>query len=262
MHTSPSPDIKVGDYQLIRKGESVPDNTYIYRLTHPLGEYVLNKAKYLPTETVKINFDYSNYDKKVSSLEPLVGQSGWLSLSLLSLDSFAKEEHLILTGMTDNDTVLDADICERILRLEGVVAEDTITTAIPKLFTDTIEFQHKNKLSEALDNNQVFFKREQEKIEQWADDHMASAEAALDDIKLKIRSLKREARQASTIDEQKQKQEQLKKAEREQRKLRQNIFDVTDEIEERRDTLIENLEQMMHKKSQFETLYHIRWHVK
>lgn len=261
LHTSPSPDIKVGDYQLIRKGESVPDNTYIYRLTHPLGEYVLNKAKYLPTETVKINFDYSNYDKKVSSLDPLVGQSGWLSLSLLSLDSFAKEEHLILTGMTDNDTVLDADICERILRLEGVVAEDTITTAIPKLFTDTIEFQHKNKLSEALDNNQVFFKREQEKIEQWADDHMASAEAALDDIKLKIRSLKREARQASTIDEQKQKQEQLKKAEREQRKLRQNIFDVTDEIEDRRDTLIENLEQMMHKKSQFETFYHIRWQI-
>ena len=90
---------------------------------------------------------------------------------------------------------------------------------------------------------------------------MASAEAALDDIKLKIRSLKREARQASTIDEQKQKQEQLKKAEREQRKLRQNIFDVTDEIEDRRDTLIENLEQMMHKKSQFETFYHIRWQI-
>ena len=211
---------------------------------------------------MQINFDYSNYDKKVSSLEPLIGQSGWLSLSLLSLDSFAKEGHLILTGMTDNDTVLDADICERILRLDGVVFEDKITKAIPKLFTDTIEFQHKNKLSEALDNNQVFFKREQEKIENWADDHMASAESALDDIKLKIRSLKRETRQASTIDEQKQKQEQLKKAEREQRKLRQNIFDVTDEIEERRDTLIENLEQMMHKKSQFETFYHIRWHVK
>lgn len=104
---------------------------------------MLNKAKYLPTETAQIKFDYSNYDKKVSSLEPLVGQSGWLSLSLLSLESFAKEEHLILTGMTDDNALLDADICERILRLEGVVIEDKITTAIPKLFTDTIEFQHK-----------------------------------------------------------------------------------------------------------------------
>jgi len=36
---------------------------------------------------------------------------------------------------------------------------------------------------------------------------------------------------------------------------------VTDEIEDRRDTLIENLEQMMHKKSQFETFYHIRWQI-
>ena len=63
----------------------------------------------------------------------------------------------------------------------------------------------------------------------------------------------------STIDEQKAKQQEIKTAEREQRKLRQNIFDVTDEIEEKRDALIENLERMMLKTSSFETLFQIRW---
>lgn len=255
----PTLSIKPGSYQLIRKGEAVPDNTHIYRLTHPLGEYVLNAAKSLSTNNAEVVFDYSNYSKKVSSLESLIGQSGWLAVSVLSLDSFAKEEHVILTGVTDSKQVLDADICSRMLRLAGHTQKEDISTKPSDLFESMLDLQHKNQLSKALEDNQVFFKREQDKIEDWAEDQMMSAESALDDIKLKIKSLKREARQAETIEEQKSKQEALKKAEREQRKLRQNIFNVEDEIEERRDALIENLENMMHKKSHFEVLYRIRW---
>ena len=259
LHTPPLLDVKLGSYQLIRKGEAVPDHTYIYRLTHTLGEFVLDTAKQLPTDFVTIAFDYSHYDKKVSSLEALLGQSGWLSLNLLTLDSFAKEEHLILTGMTDHQEMLDAEICERILRLDGNIIQSDIEQDIPELFTNTVKLQQSTTLNQALDRNQIFFQREQEKIENWAEDRMKSAEAALDDIKIKIRSLKRESRQVSTIDEQKAKQQEIKTAEREQRKLRQNIFDVTDEIEEKRDALIENLERMMLKTSSFETLFQIRW---
>lgn len=68
LYTSPMLGINTGRYQLIRKGDTIPEQTYIYRLTHQLGEYVLNQAKNLATPNVTIEFDYTHYPQKVSSL--------------------------------------------------------------------------------------------------------------------------------------------------------------------------------------------------
>ena len=121
LHTSPILDIKTGRYQLIRKGDSIPEQTYIYRLTHPLGEYVLDQAKHLTTPNVTIEFDYSHYPQKVSSLDNLIGQSGWLAVNVLTLQSFDIEEHLIITAMTEAGEVLAPEVCQRLMRLEARV---------------------------------------------------------------------------------------------------------------------------------------------
>jgi hypothetical protein len=36
-----------GAYQLIRKGETPPEHARVYRLTHPLGQYVLDTGRNL-----------------------------------------------------------------------------------------------------------------------------------------------------------------------------------------------------------------------
>ena len=67
------------------------------------------------------------------------------------------------------------------------------------------------------------------------------------DTKTCIRDAKRRARLAETVEEQRALQEDLKNLERQQRRQRQAIFDVEDEIEARRDQLIEALEKRMKK---------------
>ena len=52
-------------------------------------------------------------------VERLVGQSGWMQLSLLELDSFQHEEHLVFTGMTDTGEVLDQESCEKLFLPAG-----------------------------------------------------------------------------------------------------------------------------------------------
>ena len=125
----------------------------------------------------------------------------------------------------------------------------------------TIDLQRQSTLSQALEANQVFFQKEQDKIDQWAEDKLKAVELALEDIKVKVKSLQREARQASTIEEQREKQEAVKQAEREQRKMRQRIFDVEDEISVQRDALISSLENALHRKSSNETLFMLRWNI-
>jgi CRISPR/Cas system type I-B associated protein Csh2 (Cas7 group RAMP superfamily) len=49
--------------------------------------------------------------------------------------------------------------------------------------------------------------------------------------------------------------------ESQKRKLRQRIFDVEDEIMQKRDTLIDQLEKRLAQKTQAEQLFTIRWSV-
>ncbi|MGH8673130.1 MAG: hypothetical protein ACREVG_02340 [Burkholderiales bacterium] len=64
-----------------------------------------------------------------------------------------------------------------------------------------------------------------------------------------------------THEEQHQIQEKIQKLERQQRRQRQEIFKVEDEIMEKRDHLIESLEKRLAPRTETETLFTIRWAV-
>src|SRR3546814_12736195 len=67
------------------------------------------------------------------------------------------------------------------------------------------------------------------------DDKLLAAEEALKNTKARIAQLKRDARKAATLQEQDGIQRELSELERKQRRLRQEIFAVEDEIIAKRD---------------------------
>jgi low affinity Fe/Cu permease len=75
------------------------------------------------------------------------------------------------------------------------------------------------------------------------------------------RVLRRQARQAVTLEEQHSIQEKIQKLERQQRRQRQEIFTVEDEIMEKRDSLIDQLERRLAQRTETEVLFTIRWQV-
>lgn len=119
----------------------------------------------------------------------------------------------------------------------------------------------KATVSRSLEQNSVHFNQAREKLEKWADDMVLSAEKALADTKEQIKALRRRARQAVTLEEQHEIQQQLQKLEKQQRCQRQEIFKVEDEIMEKRDRLIESLERRLAQRTETERLFTIRWAV-
>jgi len=116
-------------------------------------------------------------------------------------------------------------------------------------------------VSRSLAQNNVHFNAAREKLEKWADDMVLSAEKALRDTKEQIKALRRQARQAVTLEEQHGIQQQLQKLERQQRRQRQDIFTAEDEIMEKRDSLVEALEQRLSQHTATDALFSIRWTV-
>jgi superfamily II DNA or RNA helicase len=261
LKSSPTAGAPVGTYVLIRKGVAPPEDAHVYRLSHPLGEHVLDTARRHDTPTTQITFELGSATQRIVVLEQLPVRSGWMEINLLELESFQLEEHLVFSAQADDGTWLDSEACSRMLELDGHTAlpGDASSSTLPANFDANIRRQIEAALAKALDENNEYFQREREKLDQWAEDQILAAEQELHDTKARLKDVKRRARAATTVDEQATLQQETSRLERQQRKQRQQIFDVEDEIEAKRDQLIEALSRRMNQRSHSVPLFRIRW---
>ena len=157
---------------------------------------------------------------------------------------------------------LDQETCEKLFSCHAASRPTPLNGApVPQTLNANAERHSQSVISRILEANNRFFQAEREKLEKWADDKILAAEQALQDTKARIRGLKRESRQAETVEQQHDIQKQIRDLERLQRRQRQQIFEAEDEIIEKRDQLIEALEQRMNQQSQTDRLFTIRWSV-
>lgn len=251
--------IPTGRYQLIR-GASQPDMlAHAYRLSHPLGEWSIATCLNVPTPLATLNLDYDRYGSRISVIEQLRGKSGWLTLVRLSISAFETTESLIFSGYTDEGKSLDQDVCEKLMNIPANGNSTPLSASIPDVLDSNSKRRVEATIAEVLETNQRLFNAERDKLERWADDKLLSAEEALKNTKARIAQLKRDARKAVTLQEQQDIQNELSELERKQRRLRQDIFDVEDEIIAKRDELIDSLQQRLQQKTESQTLFTLRW---
>ncbi|UZG46099.1 DEAD/DEAH box helicase [Caldimonas thermodepolymerans] len=260
----PRKDIPAGRYHLISRvhPQTEAAGQFLYRLSHPLGEHVLAQARDADTPAAEIHFDISRHPTRIAVVEALRGQCGYLTLTRLTIESYEREEHLLFSGFTDDGAPLAPETMEKLFQCGGHVAGTaTIPDTVSRRLAAESERHAQATLSRSLEQNNRYFHEAREKLERWADDMVLSAEKALADTKEQIKALRRQARQATTLAEQHAIQEKLQKLERQQRRQRQEIFRIEDEIMEKRDQLIDQLEKRLVQRTQAETLFTIRWAV-
>ncbi len=259
---SPHDGIRPGTYHLISKEHQNVPGEFLYRLSHPLGEHVIETGKQLSTPVAKVTFDISNYPTKISVVEELKGKSGWLILKRLVIDSFEREEYLLFSGFYDDNKVIDQETCEKFFNCQATVKNSPKPLSPVEEKLDKESKRHtKATISRSLEENNHHFNEARERLEKWADDMVIAAEKDLKDTKEQIKALTRQSRLATTIEEQHQIQEKVKELEKKKRRQRQRIFDVEDEIIEKRDSLIDNLEKRMVQKTSVEHIFTFRWSV-
>ncbi len=168
--TAPFPEkngeIPLGLYELPRRsGEA-----HLYRLNHPLAEALLNQAKQRELPLAEVAFDYTHHEGKVTALEPLIGQSGWLGASLFTVESMDQaEDHVLLAGIADDGAILDAETSRRLLTLSGSVADSPLSL-VPGELSEIIQKQQSAIQRNIAERNAYFLETEADKLDGWADD--------------------------------------------------------------------------------------------
>lgn len=110
----PAENFKPGRYHLISKTQENVPGDFLYRLSHPLGEWVIDSGKACPAPVAGVEFDLSGHSTRLSMVEAIKGQSGWLTLQRLTIDSFDREEYLLFSAVTETGRSLDQETCERL----------------------------------------------------------------------------------------------------------------------------------------------------
>lgn len=257
---SPVEGVHPGTYHLISKSKENIDGEFLYRLSHPLGEHVVATAKTLETPFAEVKFDVTSHPTRLSVVEDLRGKAGWLVAEKLIVDSFEREEYLLLSALSDDGSSVDQEVLEKLFLCQGH-ASPLIVETVPERVRAEADQHQKAALHTSFEANNRFMNEERERLEKWADDMVISAEKELRDIKAQLREANRLSRQAATTQEQLALQSKIRDLEQRQRRQRQRIFEVEDEIIEKRNQLINALERRMKQKSHVEPLFVIRWRV-
>ncbi|MBA2659578.1 MAG: DEAD/DEAH box helicase [Nitrosospira sp.] len=248
--------IALGRYELPRRS----GDSHLYRIGHPLAEWVTQQAKARQLEGGRLVFDYDSYGTQVSTLKAHRGQSGWLAVSLISVDALGQQEqHLIVSAITAEGLLLPEDDPEKLLRLPAQQQAESLFPEPNGALSTDMENRKLQILREINQRNLGYFEQEVEKLDAWADDLKLGLEQEIKIIDGEIKEVRRTAAVSPTLEEKLAHQKRQRELEGKRSKLRRELFNRQDEIEVQRNDVIAQLELQLQQQVDEQTLFTIEW---
>ncbi len=269
LNQNPFPDeiIHQGPYMILRPEEGkrksdiyVPDDINVYRIGHKLAKRILRACKEHETPIKELVFDYTNTPTKITVLQNLIGQSGWFQLQYLNINSFEQEDYLLISCFTESGELIDGDTGARFFSIgakEGGVVNLPLQTA--ETFKELIFKEKQEVLSENANRNRDFFDVEMDKLEQWAEDMKISLDREIKDLDAEIKLRKGEAKKMLNLEAKVKAQRQIKELEKKRSEKRQTLFEAQDQIDDKKETLLTDIEKMLSQKIEQKELFTFKW---
>lgn len=251
--------IPTGLYELPRRS----GDAHFFRVNHPLGEAIVLRARSRTLPIAEVVFNYTDHEGRISQIEPLVGKSGWLAASLLTVDALGQsEDHLLLAGVDDDGVLLGNEATSRLMTIGGSVAgEADASSDVGLALAAALTEQQGMIRRDISERNARFFEAEADKLDGWADDLKVGLERELKELDRQIKEARRAATVAVTLEEKLAGQKAVKALEAERSTKRRSLFDAQDKIDEQRTELIAQIERKLEQKIDVQPLFTIRWRV-
>lgn len=250
--------VPLGLYELPRRS----GDAHTYRLGHELAEHVLDRALSRALPVRDVSFDYTGFSGKVTLLENLVGQRGWLSFSLSTVEALEQaEERLVFAGVCDDGRVLEDEAVRRMFSCAATVG-DTPAADVPGALGVLAEERHAAHQRDVSLRNARAFEAEAAKLDAWADDLKVGLEREIKEIDRQIKEARRAATAALTLEEKLAGQKRVKELETQRNAKRRSLFDAQDQIEARREELIGEIEGKLVQSATLTTQFVLRWEVR
>lgn len=292
LHSLPSPasgrgaggeGVPLGRHGLPRRS----DEAHIYRMAHPLAQALIDHAQHVPLPPSKLILNYEAYGTKVSVIEELRGKTGVLLVQHLRIESLgATEEHLLAAAIDASGATYDQDVTDRLLsmpghaealpRADGAPVQQSLSddlspaqlnmldfaaanVTIPHALQQQIDQQKARVITDIESRNLSFFTQETEKLDAWADDLKVGLEREIKELDRQIKEARTKSKGAATLADKLNAQKEQRDFEAQRDKKRRELFNRQDEIQARRDNLIDELEKQLQQRVDARMLIACEW---
>ena len=179
-----------------------------------------------------------------------------VQLTIEALDE--AEDHLILAAVTDTGEIIEEDLVRRMLRLPACVEQRLVLEPCEAL--DRLIRRRQVEISEDVaERNMAYFESESEKLDSWSDDQKVGLEREIKDLDRQIREARKAAKAAMTLEEKLAGQKATQALESERNRKRKTLFDAQDDIDARRERLIEAIEAKLKQAASLSCVFSVRW---
>jgi len=100
-----------------------------------------------------------------------------------------------------------------------------------------------------------------DKLDKWAEDVKNSLEIELKELDKEIKFRKTEAKKILSLEEKVKTQRQIKEMEKKRNSLRRNLYQAQDEVDSRKENLINEIEARLKQKIETKELFLVKWKV-
>lgn len=207
-----------------------------------------------------IVFNYSESPHKISFFEKHCCKSGWIVLDKLEVNSFEIQEHLLMTGVCDDGTELDYELCEKLLELQSSGVKE-INNQLPQTVNTLRQKLESECINRIKTENMKYYIDECEKLDEWTEDLKEGLESEIKQIEKQIAELKKAARLATTLEETVRIKGEANKLEKSKSKKIQNLFNDREEIDKKNDKLQEDILKRLNGTNSVEHIFAIRFEI-
>jgi len=222
-----------------------------------VAQKIIQQGKKESTPFAHLIFDLSSSKATYTEIHQLKAKTGLIKVTNLEVRS-AIESHSILlfSGCSDANERLNDDICRFMLSLPSSVS------GISPTDWKKIEDQHTSVKAERLkhleDADAFLMQREFKKFHNWADDRITLLESELKDTRKEEKEIDRLAMQEGLSSSEALKlQEELARIKKKVSKLKREMFDREEEIEQERDQMIADAREKLDREITEEEVFTI-----
>ena len=254
----PNERIDKGPYRI---GKNV-DDAHIYRPGHPLAQRILNEIKNKSLTDAEIVFDYSGHREIISVLQDLVGKAGALKVSNYKVKSFEEEDSVIISAFDESGERIDPEVAKKLFSVSADGVKPITIAPEQKSKLDELEQKTINEISSRIaKRNNEFFDNEVDKLDKWAEDVKKAIELDLKKLDIEIKTAKTNAKKIVNLEEKVKAQRDIKDMEKKRNEMRMKLYEAQDEVDLRKERLIDQVEAQLKQESTLEPLFTIQWSV-
>lgn len=260
LHTNPfaGETIHPGPYRMAKNVEDA--NTY--RVGHALAQRIIESYLTVDITSANVEFNYSDSKKKITALEPILGQSGWLDCSRLTIGALETEEHLLISGISDDGQELDPTQCRRMFDLPGIAGSASqMSEEVGEILGKAQSKKQQAILHETTEKNANWFDIEMDKLDKWAEDRRRSLKSELDELDATYKEAKKEARFAPNLPEKLKRQREAKDIDAKREAAWRQYDEASRDIDKQKDKLLDNIGRRLEQQIENNKLFALRWHL-